>query len=162
MELLMREMTSPLGPLRLVAGAQGLVAVLWPDDDPARVPQARGAVAGYAPVLALAQVQLDEYFKGRRRAFDLPLDMRGTAFQQAVWRGLLAIPYGQTRSYADLALAVDRPRAMRAVGAANGRNPLSIVVPCHRVIGRDGALTGFAGGLAAKRYLLDLEKITAA
>lgn len=158
MDLRMTETPSPLGPLRLVAGAQGLVAVLWPDDDPARVPQVRGAVAGRMLVLDEARRQLAEYFSGARRVFDLPLDMRGTDFQQQVWRGLLDIPYGQTRSYAALAAAIDRPKATRAVGAANGRNPLSIVVPCHRVIGGNGQLTGFAGGLAAKRFLLDLER----
>ncbi|KQN91071.1 cysteine methyltransferase [Sphingomonas sp. Leaf231] len=149
---------SPLGALTLVADDAALVAVLWPDDPPARVRLATMEERGDHPVLAAATTQIGDYFAGRRIAFDLPLAPRGTDFQQAVWRALNAIPYGETRSYADIALAIGRPTAMRAVGAANGRNPISIVTPCHRVIGRSGALTGFAGGLAAKRHLLALEQ----
>lgn len=104
-------------------------------------------------------MQLQEYFAGARSTFDLPFDMRGTAFQKQVWEQLLAIPYGETRSYGDIARRLGKPAANRAVGAANGRNPLSIVVPCHRVIGASGTLTGFAGGLDAKRVLLELEGI---
>ena len=100
---------------------------------------------------------MSEYFEGGRRAFDLLLAPAGTAFQLRVWRALAAIPYGETRSYAEIAVAIGNPRAALAVGGANGSNPLPIVVPCHRVIGSDGSLTGFGGGLAAKRYLLDLE-----
>lgn len=110
-----------------------------------------------APVLARAVEQLEEYFAGRRRAFDLPLAPRGTMFQLDVWSALRAIEYGATRSYADIARLVGRPNAVRAVGAANGANPLPIVVPCHRVIGSNGSLTGFGGGLPAKRWLLDFE-----
>jgi methylated-DNA-[protein]-cysteine S-methyltransferase len=149
---------SPLGALTLVADDAALVAVLWPDDPPARVRLAVSAQRDDHPVLGAAATQLHEYFAGRRTRFDLPLAPRGTDFQQAVWRALNAIPYGETRSYADIAAAIDRPTAMRAVGAANGRNPISIVTPCHRVIGRSGALTGFAGGLAAKQHLLALEQ----
>ena len=99
-----------------------------------------------------------EYFAGSRAAFDLPLDFSGTEFQKKVWRALLTIPFGATRSYAQIATQVGSPKAMRAVGAANSRNPVSIVAPCHRVIGANGELTGFAGGLVAKKYLLDLEQ----
>ena len=101
--------------------------------------------------------QLREYFEGRRKVFDLKLDFSGTEFQQKVWSALLTIPYGETRSYAQIAKQIGRPDAVRAVGAANGRNPISLIVPCHRVIGSDGSLTGYAGGLPAKRALLELE-----
>ncbi len=154
-----RTFASPVGVLTLVASGQGLAAVLWEKDDPARVRLGRRAEAIGHPVLEAAARQLDDYFAGRRQRFDLPLDFRGTAFQKQVWAALLAIPYGETRSYADIARAIGRPSAMRAVGAANGRNPISIIAPCHRVIGSNGALTGFAGGLAAKRHLLALEGI---
>ena len=106
--------------------------------------------------------QLAEYFAGTRRTFDLPLDLRGTAFQLAAWNALAEIPYGETRTYAEQAGRIERPAAVRAVGAANGRNPLSIVLPCHRVVGSDGALRGFAGGLGAKAALLALERETLA
>lgn len=145
---------SPVGMLTLVARDTGLTAILWPDDDPGRVRLEESVASAGHPVLAETARQLGDYFAGRRTAFDLPLDMRGTDFQRAVWAALLAIPYGETRSYADVARQVGRPTAMRAVGAANGRNPVSIVAPCHRVVGADGSLTGFAGGLAAKRWLL--------
>lgn len=149
---------SPVGDLRLVASDTGLVAVLWENDDPARVRLGSTIERPEHPVLAQAKGQLAAYFAGRRSAFDLPLDPRGTDFQKSVWAELLKIPFGETRSYADLAHAIGRPSATRAVGAANGRNPISIVVPCHRVIGSNGALTGFAGGLDAKRTLLALER----
>ena len=112
---------------------------------------------GDSPVLQAAEAQLREYFAGERRAFDLPLAPRGTPFQLQVWQALARIPYGSTVSYAQLAKAVGNPEAMRAVGAANGRNPLPIVLPCHRVIGADGALVGFGGGLPVKQQLLRLE-----
>ena len=108
-------------------------------------------------MLLEARRQLDDYFAGTRRDFDLPLSPRGTEFQRNVWRTLAAIPYGSTWSYRDLAQRIGRPAAMRAVGAANGRNPLPIVLPCHRVIGADGSLTGFGGGLPTKAFLLRLE-----
>jgi methylated-DNA-[protein]-cysteine S-methyltransferase len=110
------------------------------------------------PVLLKAETQLTEYFAGKRERFELPLVMRGTPFQRSVWELLLAIPFGETRSYGELAKQLGNPRATRAVGAANGRNPLSIVAPCHRVIGSTGKLTGFAGGLKAKEHLLRLER----
>ena len=151
-------MPSPLGMLTLVASAAGLVAVLWPDDDPRRVPLEPCTVQAGHPILIDAARQLDAYFAGDRAPFDLPLDPRGTPFQRSVWAALATIPYGETRSYAAIAHQIGRPTASRAVGAANGRNPLSIVIPCHRVVGSAGALTGFAGGMAAKDHLLRLEQ----
>lgn len=151
-------MASPVGELTLVASEQGLRAVLWAEERAGRVmlPERRDDPAH--GVLAQAMRQLSQYFAGERHVFDLPLDPVGTAFQKAVWTGLNAIPYGETRSYAALATAIGRPGASRAVGAANGRNPLSIVTPCHRVIGANGTLTGFAGGLAVKQWLLAHER----
>ena len=149
---------SPLGALTLVAADDGVAAILWENDPPNRVRLEPASEDPGHRVLAATARQLAEYFAGERTAFDLPLAPRGTAFQQAVWRELVAIPFGETRSYADLARTLGQPTATRAVGAANGRNPLSIVAPCHRVVGSNGALTGFAGGLAAKRWLLDHER----
>ncbi|RYD65796.1 MAG: methylated-DNA--[protein]-cysteine S-methyltransferase, partial [Sphingomonadales bacterium] len=110
------------------------------------------------PVLVETERQIAEYFAGKRSAFTVPLDFRGTDFQKSVWAALLTIPFGETRSYGEIARQIGRPSASRAVGAANGRNPISIIAPCHRVIGSNGALTGFAGGLAAKELLLALER----
>lgn len=151
-------MASPLGLLRMVASEQGLIAVLWPDDDPKRVPLGAMAEDVNHPILRETARQLDDYFSRRSTTFDVPLDLRGTAFQRTVWAALRTIPFGETRSYAAIAARIGRPAAVRAVGAANGRNPLSIIVPCHRVIGSGGALTGFAGGMAAKERLLRLER----
>lgn len=153
-----RETPSPVGRLTLVASARGLAAVLWENDDPRRVRLGPAPEGEAQAELDRAEAQLAEYFRGERRTFELDLDMQGTPFQTAVWRALLAIPFGETRSYGALAAAIDCPGASRAVGAANGRNPLSIVAPCHRVVGVTGKLTGFAGGLAAKAYLLALER----
>jgi len=148
---------SPVGALTLVASDHGLAAILWENDRPGRVRLGAMTERPDHPVLAETKRQLDDYFAGKRTAFDLPLDFRGTDFQRSVWAALLTIPFGETRSYADIARQIGRPAACRAVGAANGRNPISIVAPCHRVIGADGALTGFAGGIEGKRYLLALE-----
>jgi methylated-DNA-[protein]-cysteine S-methyltransferase len=152
-----KTMRSPVGVLTLVASDRGLAAILWENDDPDRVRLAPLVVDEDHPVLVRAESQLREYFRGERQVFDLPLDFNGTAFQKQVWAALLAIPFGQTRSYGDIARSIGRPTASRAVGAANGKNPISIVAPCHRVIGTNGTLTGFAGGLEAKRHLLALE-----
>ena len=152
-----KTMPSPVGELKLVASDIGLAAVLWENDDPARVRLAPLVEEPDHPVLLEAERQLGDYFAGERENFDLPLDFRGTEFQKSVWAALLAIPFGETRSYAEIARAIGRPKAVRAVGAANGKNPISIVAPCHRVIGTNGALTGFAGGLAAKERLLAIE-----
>jgi len=147
---------SPIGPLTLAADDSGLRVVEFPEN---RHPAKRDAtwVEAEHPVLAETRRQLGEYFAGRRQTFDLPLAPRGTPFQLAVWRALAEIPHGQTWSYGQLARHLGRPQAMRAVGAANGRNPLPIVLPCHRVIGTSGALTGFGGGLPTKQFLLELE-----
>lgn len=150
--------SSPVGSLTLVASDDGLVAVLWENDDPARVRLSATRTQPDHGVLCQATVQLGDYFAGTRQQFDLPLDFRGTAFQQRVWAALLAIPFGETRSYGAIAHTIGQPTASRAVGAANGRNPLSIIAPCHRVVGSNGALTGFAGGLAAKTWLIEHER----
>lgn len=152
---------SPVGVLTLVASNKGLAAVLWENDSPSRVRLGIGLCDPQHPVLITASQQLSEYFAGTRRVFDVPLDFNGTVFQQQVWRALLDIPFGQTRSYGDIARSIQNPAAVRAVGAANGRNPISIIAPCHRVIGANGTLTGFAGGLSAKDYLLRLEGASA-
>jgi methylated-DNA-[protein]-cysteine S-methyltransferase len=152
-----KKIDSPLGTLKLVATDAGLAAILWPNDDPARVQLGEPVESNTHPVLLEAERQLQEYFDGRRKAFDLKLDFSGTDFQRKVWSALLTIPYGETRSYAQIAKQIGRPDAVRAVGAANGKNPISIVAPCHRVIGSSGKLTGFAGGLEAKAFLLALE-----
>ena len=148
---------SPVGALKLVASENGLAAILWENDNPKRVRLGALAASPGHPVLRRVERELGEYFAGERTAFDVPLDPVGTDFQKQVWAALLTIPYGETRSYGDLARQLGNPKASRAVGAANGRNPISIITPCHRAIGSDGALTGFAGGLEAKRYLLSLE-----
>lgn len=157
MTLSTKTIASPVGELTLVASGTGLVAILWENDSPDRVKLGATEEDGGHPVLEAAEEQLREYFAGARTAFDLPLDFRGTEFQKSVWAELLAIPFGETRSYGEIAAKLGRPTASRAVGAANGRNPISIVAPCHRVIGSTGKLTGFAGGLEAKEYLLTLE-----
>jgi methylated-DNA-[protein]-cysteine S-methyltransferase len=152
-----KTIASPVGELKLVASDRGLAAILWENDNPKRVRLNLVGEAPDHPVLAEAERQLGEYFAGRRQAFDLPLDFVGTEFQAKVWTALLNIPFGETRSYGQIARDLGDPKAVRAVGAANGRNPISIVAPCHRVIGASGALTGFAGGLEAKALLLALE-----
>lgn len=152
-----KRMASPVGRLMLVASDAGLAGVLWDDGRPHRVPRRLDASEGSHQVLAEAERQLGEYFAGRRKAFTLKLDFTGTAFQRQVWNALLTIPFGETRSYGQIARQVGRPSAVRAVGAANGRNPISIIAPCHRVIGATGALTGFGGGLDVKAQLLTLE-----
>ena len=148
---------SPVGRLKLVASDEGLVAILWEHDKPRRVRLEALVEKADHPVLRETARQLEEYFAGKRRSFSLPFDVRGTCFQKQVWEALLAIPFGETRSYGQLASQLGSPDATRAVGAANGRNPISIVVPCHRVVGASGKLTGFAGGLNAKAYLLSFE-----
>jgi methylated-DNA-[protein]-cysteine S-methyltransferase len=149
-----KTMASPVGTLTLVAGASGLAAILWEKDRPGRVKLGAMEERPDHPVLVETEAQLHAYFAGTRTQFDLPLEMKGTDFQKQVWAQLLAIPFGETRTYGEIARAIGSPNAVRAVGGANGRNPLSIVAPCHRVIGGNGTLTGFAGGLEAKRYLL--------
>jgi methylated-DNA-[protein]-cysteine S-methyltransferase len=152
-----KRMHSPVGRLTLVASDDGLAAILWENDRPRRVQLNIDAEENGHPVLVETERQLQEYFEGRRKRFALKLDLSGTAFQRKVWNALLTIPFGETRSYAQIARQIGNPGAARAVGAANGRNPVSIVAPCHRVIGSTGALTGFAGGLRVKAQLLAFE-----
>ena len=149
---------SQVGRLELVGSDAGLRAVLWPVERDGRVRLPDDVVDADHPVLTRTAAQLDEYFAGDRRHFDLPLDLHGTAFQVKVWRALGEIDFGGTTSYGELAAPLGGTHMARAVGAAVGRNPVSIVVPCHRVVGADGSLTGFAGGLDAKRTLLALER----
>ena len=146
------KLDTPVGTLTLLVGALGLRAVLFPDEAPPA-----GAVGGARQPLAPAARQLQEYFAGERRTFELPLDPVGTPFQRRCWLALPSIPYGTTISYGEQARRLGHPRAARAVGAANARNPIPIVLPCHRVVAANGALTGYGGGLDAKRMLLELE-----
>jgi methylated-DNA-[protein]-cysteine S-methyltransferase len=157
MKLVFKIVDSPVRKLKLVASDKGLVAILWENDNPGRVRLGELVEDGEYPILRETERQLKEYFEGNRRSFSLALDMRGTRFQNDVWAALLAIPFGETRSCGQLAKQLGNPKATRAVGAANGRNPISIVIPCHRVIGSSGKLTGFAGGLDTKAHLLELE-----
>ena len=143
---------SPLGQLRLIARDEAIAGLYLPAQT---APDA--APAPRDPLLLRAAAQLHEYFAGTRQRFELPLHLAGTTFQNRVWQALLTLPYATTRSYAQLAAAIERPDAPRAVGAANGQNPISIIVPCHRLLASDGRLTGYAGGLPAKRWLLDHE-----
>jgi methylated-DNA-[protein]-cysteine S-methyltransferase len=152
-----KTMKSPVGELKLVASDKGLAAILWENDDPLRVRLSPLVENKNHPVLLAAERQLNDYFAGKLKAFSLELDFAGTEFQKQVWDALLTIPFGETRSYGEIAKQIGRPTAGRAVGAANGKNPISIVAPCHRVVGSNGKLTGFAGGLEAKAFLLGLE-----
>lgn len=144
-----RTIETPIGPLTLQADEAAVTAIRF----------GAGGAQDTSPLLDAAEAQLREYFAGALRTFDLPLAPHGTAFQQRVWAALRAIPYGETRTYGELAAAIGSPNASRAVGMANHRNPISIVIPCHRVIGANGTLTGYAGGLEVKRKLLALEGI---
>ena len=155
--VLYEDIDSPVGRLRLIVSGQALVGIWFSQGrDAAR--GGSGISPGSSPVLARTREQLAEYFAGKRREFDLPLDLRGTAFQRSVWQRLLEIPYGETSTYGALARELGDPGAARAVGLANGSNPIPIVIPCHRVIGANGALTGFGGGLPIKAALLELER----
>ncbi|WLG24104.1 methylated-DNA--[protein]-cysteine S-methyltransferase [Pseudomonas sp. FP1154] len=154
---LYKTIPSPVGQLILVARDTKLAAILWENERLNRVRLGPLEEDSQHPVLKETERQLMEYFAGQRRRFDLALDFAGTDFQVRVWQALLSIPFGETRSYRDIAIQIGQPTAVRAVGAANGRNPISIIAPCHRVIGTSGSLTGFAGGLAAKQFLLSLE-----
>lgn len=147
---------TPLGELRLLASEVALTGLYLPGHEGAALGPALDG-AGH-PVLRAARAQLDEYFHGERMAFDLPLALEGTLFQRAVWEALTRIPFGETRTYGELAVSLGKPRAARAMGAANARNPISIIVPCHRVVGAGGKLAGYAGGVEAKRWLLAHEQ----
>ena len=149
------QLDSPIGVLTLVASDEGLRQILWED----QAEQAEDAApAETHPILAAASAHLAEYFAGDRVEFDLPLDLIGTDFQKAAWLALADVPYGETTSYGEQAERIGRTGAFRAVGAANSKNPIPIVLPCHRIVGADGSLTGFAGGLAMKQRLLALEQ----
>jgi methylated-DNA-[protein]-cysteine S-methyltransferase len=150
-------MNSPVGFLKLVATDKGLAAILWEKDNPKRVQLTPLSKNNDHPILLETERQLGEYFAGQRKRFSLKLDPVGTKFQNDVWDALSRIPFGETRSYGEIAKEIGRLKAVRAVGAANGKNPIAIVVPCHRVIGSNGKLTGFAGGLKTKEQLLTLE-----
>jgi methylated-DNA-[protein]-cysteine S-methyltransferase len=145
------QIPSPIGPLQLIGNEHALHGLYMHPCDPPD--DWRETSEPFANAIA----QLDQYFAGERTEFDLELDMRGTQFQKDVWNALRTIPYGETRSYGEIAKQIGRPDRARAVGAANGSNPVSIIVPCHRVIGADGSLTGYGGGLDRKRFLLDHE-----
>ncbi|MBP3953826.1 methylated-DNA--[protein]-cysteine S-methyltransferase [Gemmata sp. G18] len=159
MSYVYKTMPSPIGELKLIGSEKGLAAILWENDDPLRVRLEAGSEDPHHPVLVATEQQLNEYFAGTRKVFSVALDFVGTPFQQKVWRALLSIPFGETRSYGELARQIGHPTSARAVGAANGKNPISIIGPCHRVIGSSGKLTGYAGGLAAKALLLRLEGV---
>lgn len=152
---------TPIKTLVLTASETHLVAISWANEGHQRLRLPETTPEPNHPLLRKAATQLDEYFAGIREDFDIPLAfMTGTPFQRRVWQELSAIPYGETRSYADIALAIGNPKAVRAVGMANHHNPISIIIPCHRVIGKDGSLTGYAGGLDAKTWLLEKEKLS--
>ncbi|HEV7379236.1 MAG TPA: methylated-DNA--[protein]-cysteine S-methyltransferase [Dyadobacter sp.] len=153
-----KEIDTPVGRLKLIATGIGLAAILWEHDKPGRVKIDWGDLDESDPVLIEAETQLAEYFAKKRTTFDLPLDFIGTDFQRKVWAELLKIPFGETRTYGAIANELGDSNAVRAVGAANGKNPISIIAPCHRVIGASGKLTGFAGGLQNKDFLLRLER----
>jgi methylated-DNA-[protein]-cysteine S-methyltransferase len=148
---------TPVGNLKLIATDKGLAAILWENDPAGRVRLAPLVEDTKNPVLLAVERELKEYFEGKRTSFSVNLDPAGTEFQTKVWRALSEIPFGETRSYLDIAKRVGNAKAVRAVGAANGKNPISIIVPCHRVIGASGKLVGFAGGLKTKQHLLSLE-----
>lgn len=158
MSFVYKLMPSPVGELKLIANDEGLAAILWEDDDPMRIRIACDTQDDAHPILAQTAQQLQEYFAGKRKTFTVPLNFIGTPFQKKVWHVMMKIPYGQTRTYGQLAAQINHPTASRAVGAANGKNPISIIGPCHRVIGSSGKLTGYAGGLNIKQQLLQLER----
>jgi methylated-DNA-[protein]-cysteine S-methyltransferase len=153
-----KKMKSPIGELKLVGSDDGLAAILWENDSLDRVKLGKLQEDKNHPTLLQTQKELSEYFAGKRRKFSVNLNFIGTDFQKKIWAALLTIPFGETRSYGQIAAQIGNSKASRAVGAANGKNPIAIIAPCHRVIGSSGKLTGFAGGLEIKSYLLNLEK----
>lgn len=154
-----QKISSPIGPLYLVASGEAICGITFENVWPSLKKKFPGVEEAESPILRKAQRQLNEYFAGKRKTFDLPLHFQGTPFQNRVWEALSKIPYGETRTYGQQAAIVKSPKAVRAVGRTNGLNPVCIVLPCHRVIGKDGSLTGFAGGLKMKKFLLNLEGI---
>lgn len=157
MKYVNKSINSPVGILKLIASETGLVAILWDNDKPTRVRIPAGKEEPNNPYLLETERQLKEYFAGERDEFSVALDFEGTDFQKNVWKQLMKIPHGETITYGEIAKNLGNERASRAVGAAVGKNPISIIAPCHRVIGSTGSLTGFAGGLSRKTYLLQLE-----
>ncbi len=149
-------METPIGLLHISSSEKGLTKIVFVEDDD-KV-EGTSSQQGTHKIITDCKQQLAEYFAGQRTVFNLPLDATGTDFQHAVWNALLAIPYGASASYSDIAQHIQNPKAVRAVGAANGKNPISIIVPCHRVIGRDGSLTGYAWGVERKQWLLAHEQ----
>lgn len=159
-ELAAAHIKTPIGTLQVAASDEGLVAVVFANEIKRRYAQAKGSGAAQKH-LAQAIAALEDYFAGKRRDFsDLTLAPSGTEFQKRVWQALSKIPFGQTRSYGEIARIIDNPKGMRAVGLANGKNPIPVIVPCHRVIGANGTLTGFGGGLPTKKWLLEHEGIS--
>jgi O-6-methylguanine DNA methyltransferase len=158
------QLQTPIGLVRLFASARGLVRLALPNESRSVAETYVERRLGPACVRddeaahAAALEQLAAYFAGARRTFDVPLDLHGTAFQRLVWDAVAAVPYGETRTYRDVARAIDRPAAVRAAGAANGANPVPLIVPCHRIVGTNGSLTGYGGGIEVKRHLLALER----
>lgn len=152
-----KTMKSPVGELTLIAGDQGLAAILWENEGPGRIPIDPGTEKNDHPLLLETVRQLTEYFEKKRTDFNIPLDFTGTPFQKKVWEALLTIPFGETRTYGQIARQIGNPKSVRAVGAAANKNPISIIAPCHRVIGSSGKLIGFAGGLLHKSCLLQIE-----
>ncbi|SEW13110.1 methylated-DNA--[protein]-cysteine S-methyltransferase [Chitinophaga arvensicola] len=154
-----KTMASPVGELQLIGSDNGLAAVLWENDLPDRVSVKAEAIDNQHPVLCEAEKQLREYFGKKRTSFSIPLDFIGTSFQKRIWEALLTIPFGETRTYGQIAQQFGDPKAVRAVGGAANKNPISIIAPCHRVIGASGKLVGFAGGIQNKTTLLQLENV---
>jgi methylated-DNA-[protein]-cysteine S-methyltransferase len=157
MRLFYNVINSPVGNLVLVASELALCAVFWENETGKRIKIVEELIMKKTPLLKETEKQLEEYFRKKRTIFNIPIKLKGTPFQESVWQALLKIPYGQTKSYKEQASLISSKSYYRAVGAANGKNPISIIVPCHRVIGSNGRLTGFGGGLEAKRALLELE-----
>ena len=159
-ELAATHIKTPIGTMQIAASEEGIVAVTFPNETKRHYAEGKGSAAAKKH-LKQAVAALEDYFAGKRQKFDdLTLAPSGTEFQKRVWQALYKIPFGETRSYGDIARAIDNPKGMRAVGLANGKNPIPIIVPCHRVIGADGTLTGFGGGLPAKKWLLEHEGIS--
>lgn len=155
--LVYKDMSSPVGKIRLIATAKGLAAIIWEGEDYKRTKLAVPTLDEQNPILLQVENQLSEYFEKKRKSFDVPIDFKGTEFQEKVWYAILNIPFGKTKTYGGLAQMLGDINAVRAVGGALNKNPISIIVPCHRVVGASGKLVGFAGGLKNKSILLDLE-----
>jgi methylated-DNA-[protein]-cysteine S-methyltransferase len=159
MKLIFKKIKTPIGTLTLIANEENLVSLLFPNGKSSKSKLLKHALLGDNKVLKKVEKQLVEYFSGKRKNFELPLEPTGTAFQKSVWKTLTSIPFGATKTYGEIAVRIGLPTGSRAVGAANGCNPIPIIVPCHRVIGSNGTLTGFGGGIGTKKFLLELEGV---